>query len=278
MRHLDISGADMEKGLMRCEANISVSKDGGTSGTKVEVKNINSFRAVEKAINYEFDRQTKALENGETLVQETRTWDEAGQKTVAMRTKETSADYRYFPEPDLPIVMVGEIGEMSQKLPEDQRQELVEIGISEDIARVVVDRGQAQSIADMAESDRNLAVEAAKFLLITSEFADLSTDAKTKLISAKMQNGWGNVFVQDMIKNTDRSDSQIEQEILLRSAPSHDLGAIVAEVIVENPKIVSDFKGGNANALNALVGQVMAKTKGAANVAQARLELEKQLC
>jgi Asp-tRNA(Asn)/Glu-tRNA(Gln) amidotransferase B subunit len=175
------------------------------------------------------------------------------------------------------MVVVGEIGEMTQKLPEDQRQELVEIGISEDIARVVVDRGQYQSIADMAENDKDLAVEAAKFLLITPEFGDLSTDSKTRLIAAKIDNGWGNVFVQQMIQNTDRSDGQIEKEISLRSASSHDISAVVSEAIAENPKIVSDFRGGNANALNALVGQVMAKTKGAANVGQARSELEKQL-
>lgn len=277
LRSLDISSADMEKGLMRCEANISVSKDGGTSGTKVEVKNINSFRSVEKAVQYEFERQTKALDAGEELQQETRTWDENGGKTVVMRTKETSADYRYFPEPDLPIVMIGEVGELSHKLPEDQRRELVGIGISEDIARVVVDRGQFQSISDIAENDKNLAVEAAKLLLVMPEFADLSTDIRVKLISAKIENGWGNTFVQEMIQNTDRSDEQIENEIVLRCAPSHDISVICREVIEENPKIVGDFRAGNSNALNALVGQVMAKTKGAANVTQARAELEKQL-
>ncbi len=277
LRSLDISQADMEKGLMRCEANISVSKDGGTSGTKVEVKNINSFRSVEKAIAYEFERQTKALEAGEELQQETRTWDENDSKTVVMRTKETSADYRYFPEPDLPYVTVS-IGEASDHLlPEDQRKQLVGLGIPEDIARVVVDRGATQEVTDIAENGKELALDTAKLLLAIPEFAELSTDAKTMVVSAKKEQGWGNVMLQEMIQGTDRSDAAIEQEIASRKGSGHDLAAVVSEVISENEKIVADFKKGNQNALNALVGQVMKKTKGTANVVQARVELEKQL-
>ncbi|MEX2361745.1 MAG: Asp-tRNA(Asn)/Glu-tRNA(Gln) amidotransferase GatCAB subunit B, partial [Patescibacteria group bacterium] len=284
LRSLEISSADMEKGLMRCEANISVSRQDPKSqdpnpkmGTKVEVKNINSFRSVEKAIQYEFDRQTKALEAGETLQQETRTWDENNSKTVVMRTKETSADYRYFPEPDLPFVKT-ELKEAGvHALPEEQRTRLADLGIPEDIASVIVDRGATQEIIDIGENGRELALEAAKLLLAVPEFAELSTGAKTLLVSAKKENGWGNVFVQQMIQNTERTDKDIEMEISLRRAPSHDLAAIAREVINENPKIVADIAKGNQNAINALVGQVMKKTKGAANVAQARSELEKQL-
>jgi len=277
MRHLDISSADMEKGLMRCEANISVSKDGGTSGTKVEVKNINSFRAVEKAINYEYDRQTKALEAGEKLVQETRTWDEANQKTVSMRTKETSADYRYFPEPDLPVVVIGELGEASHKLPEDQRRELLKIGLPEDMARIIVDRGATQKILDVAENGNDLGLEAAKLLLALPEFGELTFKSMVQLTSAKRDNGWANPFVQELIQNTDRSEAQIERAIGEKATSSHDIEAVAKEVISENPKIVKDFQNGNPNALNALVGQMMKKTQGAVNVAQARAELEKQL-
>ncbi len=106
LRALEVSDADMEKGQMRCEVNISLSKD-ETLGTKVEIKNLNSFRTVERAIDYEIKRQSKALENGEKIIQETRGWDDNGQKTFSQRSKETAKDYRYFPEPDLPPVKIS---------------------------------------------------------------------------------------------------------------------------------------------------------------------------
>lgn len=285
LRSLDISQADMEKGLMRCEANISVSPTSSKRqvvsnklGTKIEVKNINSFRAVEKAINYEFERQTKALEAGEDLQQETRNWDETSGKTVVMRTKETSADYRYFPEPDLPFVAIN-VGEVSDhQLPEDQRKALAELGIPEDIARVIVDRGETQTIADIAENGKELALEAAKLLLVIPEFSEISTNSKILVVQARLENGWTNRYVQDLIQNTDRSGNQIGFELEQRAmGEGHLINEVVKDVIAENPKMVTDFQKGNQNAFNALIGKVMAKTKGTANVVQARAELEKQL-
>ncbi len=278
LRSLDISQADMEKGLMRCEANISASKDGSTSGTKVEVKNINSFRSVEKAINFEFERQTKALEAGEKLQQETRTWDENSSKTVVMRTKETSADYRYFPEPDLPFVAISISEASDHQLPDDQRKQLAELGIPEDIARVMVDRGESKKIATIFDKKgKSYAVEAAKLSAVKPKFAEFDTDEQIDFLELKEKFGWGSALIDAIINSCSESGENLSEFALKMYGDKYDLMSICSEVIAENPKIVADFQAGNQNVLNALVGKVMAKTKGTANVVQARAELEKQL-
>lgn len=146
LRYLGASDANMEKGEMRVEANVSISKT-DSPGTKVEVKNLNSFRSVDRAIAYEVKRQKRLLEKGETVQQETRGWDEAKQKTVSQRIKEESHDYRYFPEPDLPKLEIRKISEFSKeniqkeihgKLPDDQRKRYKKIGLPNDIIEILV--------------------------------------------------------------------------------------------------------------------------------------------
>ncbi len=145
LRYLGAGDANMEKGEMRVEANISVSKT-DTFGTKVEVKNLNSFRTVERAIKYEIERQIAVLESGGEIVQETRGWDEAKQATYAQRKKESSKDYRYFPEPDLPKLVISEIPEFFSfklrqdlpTLPWDRRNNYIKYGISDDAAEMYV--------------------------------------------------------------------------------------------------------------------------------------------
>jgi aspartyl-tRNA(Asn)/glutamyl-tRNA(Gln) amidotransferase subunit B len=278
MRTLKISSADMEKGRMRCEANISVSNS-EELGTKVEVKNINSFRAVEKAIEYEFDRQVKALEAGQTLVAETRTWNDAESKTVAMRSKETSADYRYFPEPDLPIVLVDEVDEGEHVLPEEQRQKLQEIGLPTETIQAVIDKDGYEFISELAQNDHSVAIDASKLFLAIPEFSELTTYGKGLIVTAKKEQGWSNVFVQQLIQKTDKSDKGLEVEITLRkgSAQTLDLPAAVGQVIAESPKPVADYKAGKEAAFQFLVGQVMAKTKGQGNIQHVREELRKAL-
>jgi len=125
LRYLNISDADMEKGYMRCEANISLAPAGAKgakrlSGTKVEVKNLNSFKAVERSIDYEIKRQEKALTRGEKVVAETRGWSEGKQATVSQRSKEEASDYRYFPEPDIPPIFIDQanVEKLRRQLPE----------------------------------------------------------------------------------------------------------------------------------------------------------------
>ena len=169
LRYLDISGANMEKGEMRCEANVSIQEKGRWEylgkceikpigdyklNPKVEIKNINSFKAVEKAINYEVERQKKELANGDKLVQETRGWDEDQQKTYSQRTKETAADYRYFPEPDIPPLALAALAEdIARSMPElpsaKRRRFVTEFGFKLEDARHMVDD---PAVADFVEA------------------------------------------------------------------------------------------------------------------------------
>ena len=271
MRSLKISSADMEKGQMRCEANISVSKT-GELGTKVEVKNINSFRAVRKAIQYEFERQTQALGAGETIIAETRTWNDPESKTVAMRSKETSADYRYFPEPDLPIVRIEDGVGGGHLLPEDQRRELVALGVKNELVQPVIDKGYFDLLKGVQALKPEMVAEAAKTLIAFSGPTDVET--LVQFIVLKAENGWTNETAKEVL-------AQAETKGLVEASASFmstlDLEPIVKTVIDENSKPVADYKSGKTAAFQALVGQVMAKTQGRANIQKVREELERQL-
>lgn len=270
MRSLKISSADMEKGLMRCEANISVSKT-DELGTKVEVKNINSFRSVEKAIEYEYDRQTKALEAGETLKGETRTWDDAGRKTVPMRSKETSADYRYFPEPDLPVVRLDVTEASGHVLPDEQRSRLAESGLPTDVIQAVLDKDGFDTVMALGRDG----AEGAKLFLALPEFAELSLDNQVALIAARRDQGLTSSRIKELVTEALKTGASVVSQI--SSGESIDLSVVSSEVVSENGKSVLDYKSGKEAAFQFLVGQVMAKTKGRANIQLVREELKKAL-
>lgn len=283
MRSLKISTADMEKGQLRCEANISVSQT-DELGTKVEVKNINSFRAVEKAIEYEFERQVKALEAGETIQHETRSWQETDGKTVVMRSKETSADYRYFPEPDLPAVsiLVGENAE--HVLPDEKRQQLADWGISDhEIARTIVDRGYFEDFKELYHNivirefkDPGLMQLAANISLGNPEFIKLQPEEKLALIELTTQNGWTKETVAEIITKAIGETKSIA-ELASEFTHGDDLTEVIEVVSFANQKAVADYRSGKENSFNFLVGQVMAKTQGRANINTVREELKKAL-
>ncbi|MDD2935297.1 MAG: Asp-tRNA(Asn)/Glu-tRNA(Gln) amidotransferase subunit GatB [Candidatus Pacebacteria bacterium] len=193
LRYLGVAEANMEKGEMRIEANISVS-DNEHFGTKVEVKNLNSFRVVEKAIEYEIKRQIGVLEDGEKIVQETRGWDENGQKTFSQRMKEGSADYRYFPDPDLPKLKISEIPEFSREnlkkeipeLPKEKRERYTkDYGIkSEDLEMYVTDSDFGnffEGVAKELKGDRDLIKIASNY--ITSDIVGLNKSSLTNFAS-----------------------------------------------------------------------------------------------
>lgn len=277
MRSLKISSADMEKGYMRCEANISVSKT-DEFGTKVEVKNINSFRSVERAINYEFERQTKALDAGESLVQETRTWNDQTGETVSMRTKETSADYRYFPEPDLPRVSIELAEQSNHLLPEQQRDELTVIGLSKDMIQAVLDKGGYKLVIDLAAKNNELAIDAAKLLLAFPEFGDRELEYQELLVTKKKELGLANDVIKTLIAES-RDSNELRQQLgaIEKEVGDIDLNLISHEVIVSFPGQVQEYKSGKEAVLNFLVGQAMAKTKGRANIQQVRQALLEEL-
>lgn len=289
LRYLGASEANMEKGEMRVEANISVSKT-DTFGTKVEVKNLNSFKVVEKAIAYEIERQIKVLEDGGEIVQETRGWDENKQATFSQRKKESSHDYRYFPDPDLPKLKISEVSEFRNlelpELPWEKRERFrKEYGIKdedtemyvrnstysnffESVARFLKDKEGIKlasnyittNIAGMAKGGADFSSWLSHKDSIGS-FAKLIMMAKTGEISSNSVVK----IIETMLTKGGEPTEIAEQEGLLQKSDEGELKATVEKIIKENPQIVEDFRNGNEKVLQFLIGQGMKETKGAAN-------------
>lgn len=287
LQYVGISDCRMEEGSLRCDANVSVRPVGQKElGTKTEIKNINSFKGVERAIEYEAMRQAELLEDGGKVVQETRTWDEKEGVTKSMRTKEEANDYRYFPEPDLvPFTVSDEyIENIRKSLPElpDARKEryMKEFGLSsEDAVFMTNDKATADyfEAAVAAGADPKAAVN-----WLMGEFASqLSTDgieidkapvsaenlaALLKLISKGTISGKiaKKVFAT-MWKEGGNPDDIVKAEGLVQISDTAELSKLVDEVVGNNPKAVEDFKAGKKKAVGALVGQIMKATKGKAN-------------
>ena len=245
-KYLDISNADMEKGTMRLEANISHSKDGKLPNYKVELKNINSFKFLEKSLNAEIDRQTKALDTGDKLIQETRGYDENTKKTFSQRTKADSDDYRYFPEADLPPVilsneLINSIKESVLELPVDKRKRFEkEYGMSKSYIEIFV---SDVNRANYFEKAVNLAPDLVK------QIADL-------MVNKNLDNEYPEAagLVRKIIEITKveySSDSDLEEAI--------------REVLYENPEIVTSFKNGKGQVVGFLIGQVQKKLSGKGN-------------
>lgn len=287
LQYVGISDCRMEEGSLRCDANVSVRPVGQKElGTKTEIKNINSFKGVERAIEYEAMRQAELLEDGGKVVQETRTWDEKEGVTKSMRTKEEANDYRYFPEPDLvPFTVSDEyIENIRKSLPElpDARKEryMKEFGLSsEDAVFMTNDKATADyfEAAVAAGADPKAAVN-----WLMGEFASqLSNDgieidkvpvsaenlaALLKLISKGTISGKiaKKVFAT-MWKEGGNPDDIVKAQGLVQISDTAELSKLVDEVVGNNPKAVEDFKAGKKKAVGALVGQIMKATKGKAN-------------
>lgn len=301
-RYLEISDADMEKGNMRCEANISLYKEGEEklSGTKVEVKNINSFKFVEKAIAYEIERQTEILERGEKIVQETRGFDANKGETVSQRKKESAHDYRYFPEPDIPPFSFDEsyVENIKRKLPElpDQKFERfkkeynlpiadVEIITSEkklaEYFENVVSEIREKISCKEYECQEEKAIKLAANYIIgelrrhMGEHEHNLVDIKITpenyaeficiLSAGKINSSAAQTVLAEMYKAGGDPSQIIEEKNLAQMDNSDELEKIIKEVLAKNEKSVVDFKTGKENALKFLIGQVMSATKGKAN-------------
>ncbi len=292
LRSLKASNANMEKGEMRVEANISVSADPKVFGTKVEVKNLNSFKALERAIYHEIARQSEVLRSGGTVIQETRGWDENRETTFSQRKKESAHDYRYFPDPDLPKLRVGTVPDFAPhelraqmgELPWDRRARYITtLGISEEAAEIFVrdavlgdlfdavipyckgDTVHAQRAANYISSDLTALIrsdEGAGLSRIDPEqFARLMTRIGEGVLSSR---GAKNVLV---IMYREGGDPMIiaEREGLIQKNDTDALQAAVRDSIVAHPQVVADYKSGKEAALQFLVGQGMKATRGSAN-------------
>jgi aspartyl-tRNA(Asn)/glutamyl-tRNA(Gln) amidotransferase subunit B len=298
LRTLGAGEANMEKGEMRVEANISVASQGSTLtprlskvepltlGTKVEVKNLNSFRSVERAIAYEVARQTKLLERGEKVLQETRGWDEVKQETFSQRKKESSHDYRYFPDPDLPKLVLSEIPEFSQgvlkaelpELPWQKRERYSSLGLkSEDIEMFVLD----ERFGNLFERASELQPEAKKLIAnyVSSDIAGLvATCGEAGLVHITPE-GFSALMIRVQkgeLSSRGAKDAIIEvftkggdlAEVSKKYTQQSDtvvIEAVAREIVAAYPQVVTDYRSGKEAALQFLIGQGMKQTKGSAN-------------
>ncbi|MEK7133873.1 MAG: Asp-tRNA(Asn)/Glu-tRNA(Gln) amidotransferase subunit GatB [Patescibacteria group bacterium] len=293
LKYLDVSNANMEKGEMRVEANISVSKNGGR-GTKVEIKNLNSFRAMERAVECEIDRQVRLLESGSVVVQETRGWDEKKQSTFPQRIKEGSADYRYFPDPDLPSLRLSELEEyrseyLSKTMPEipsERRARYLAIGVKlQDADSFVRD----QKLGDFFEEVISGHENSAPWVSLASNYvsndlvfiirdtakpdtelrAEISISARNfgKIIDMLSSRKISSRAAKDILTacvSTGKDPVEIAEEgNLLQTNAAGGLEAIVRATLSANPSVVADYKAGKIAALQYLIGQSMRVTKGA---------------
>lgn len=278
---LGITNGDMEHGNFKFDLNISLS-DNDQLGTKVELKNLNSFRNAERALSYEIKRQTELLEKGESIDQETRGWDDAKSRTFSQRGKEMAHDYRYFPEPDLPPLHidkanVAQIGADLPALPLAVRLRLVELGVSVDDQDMLINQPQTLQIFDESAGlldEPKLIKKALNWLvgdyqalllksaskLSGSNLAELVRLVETGEISGKI----AKEILPDVVAG--QSPKQvIAQKGLKQVSDVAELEQIIKDIIAKNPQAVADYKAGKTQALGFMVGQVMSQTRGQAN-------------
>lgn len=287
LRYLGASEANMEKGEMRVEVNISISKT-EKFGTKVEVKNLNSLRAVAGAIEYEVARHTRALEAGENIVQETRGWNETKQETFSQRKKENAHDYRYFPDPDLPKLKLSEVPELLNpilpELPWQKRKRFDrEYGVKEEDREMYITdmkMGEFFESTVKAAGDTKFAVLASNYItsdlagLIKnnpegSTFGNITSETFAELIKMASEGKVSSRGAKDIlaVMFTEGGDPLkiAEERGLLQKSDEGELKMIVQKIIAENEKAVSEYKAGKEANIQFLVGQGMKATKGSGN-------------
>ncbi len=299
IRYLGVSDCDMEKGSLRCDANVSVRKRGDSKfGTKTEIKNLNSFKGVKSALEYEIKRQIELLESGEEVVQETRLWSAEKQVTIPMRSKEEAHDYRYFPEPDLlPIeVSPGLVSRLRGDLPEmpkARRERLVkEYGITDYDAKVLcLEKDFADYFEACARHCKSAKRCANLMITILSEKLNemgieisqlrVSPNSLAELVNLWEEGKINNLVVKQVLEemiSTGKSAKRIvEEKGLTQVSDEGELERFAREAIEKNPKVVEDYRSGKKNAVMFLVGQVMKATRGKANPQKVRELLERLL-
>ncbi|MBD2457665.1 Asp-tRNA(Asn)/Glu-tRNA(Gln) amidotransferase subunit GatB [Nostoc sp. FACHB-87] len=296
MRYLGVSDGNMQEGSLRCDVNISVRPVGQEKfGTKVEIKNMNSFNAIQRAIEYEIERQIAAVEAGEPIIQETRLWEEGSQRTISMRTKEGSSDYRYFPEPDLAPIEVtdSQLESWHSELPELPAQKRhryeTELGLSAYDARVLTEERYVSEYFEAAIASGANAKAAANW--ITQDIAAYLNKQKlsisdialtpanlaeviTRIETGKISNAQAKEKLPDLLQGVTPEKAFAGQELI--TDPSV-LEPIVDEVIAANPKELEKYRNGNTNLKGFFVGQVLKKTSKRADPKLTNELVEKKL-
>jgi aspartyl-tRNA(Asn)/glutamyl-tRNA(Gln) amidotransferase subunit B len=297
LEYLGISDCKMEEGSLRCDANISIAVD-GKMGTKVEIKNMNSFRALHRALGYEEERQRHAIEAGQKIVQETRHWDDAAGKTSPLRSKEEAFDYRYFPEPDLVPV------EPDIEWLDDIRSRMPELP-AERLKRFEKDFGLQPELASMLTSEKAMAdyyeeaiktgqdpVALAKWIagdlnamlkeaVVPINACPLKPQGLGELVALVVQRVISGKMAKDVLREAFESGKGpkeiVEKKGLSQIADGSEMESVIDEVIAENPDAAGDLREGKEQALKFLMGQVMKKTRGKANPEMASDLLRKKL-
>ena len=287
VRYLGVSDGNMQEGSLRCDVNISVRPVGQKEfGVKVEIKNMNSFSAIEKAINYEIERQITAIEAQEEIFQETRLWEENNQCTISMRKKEGSSDYRYFPEPDLPPIKVApaQLEQWRSELPElpaiKRNRYIAELGLSAYDTQVLTDD---RSVAEYFEAAIGLCpqpkaisnwvtgdiaaylnthkVKINELALTPPVLAELVTLIEDGTISGKIAKD----ILPELIAKGGSVKDLVESKGLVQISDSGELEKIIDQVIATNPKELEQYRGGKTKLLGFFVGQVMKQSGGRAD-------------
>jgi aspartyl-tRNA(Asn)/glutamyl-tRNA(Gln) amidotransferase subunit B len=314
LRYLDVSEADMEKGQMRLEANVSVSKSLKKLGTKVEIKNLNSFLVLEKAIDYEIKRQIQLLESGKEIIQETRGWDDSKAQTFSQRLKEGEEDYRYFPEPDLTPLsitskMIEKIKAEIPELPHQKRLRLIkEYNLKKSEAEIFVNQRDLADFFERVVSEakewvsqkKKKVVEekttriAANYILsdlqgllqktgLKVSSADFKITAEnfgefvSLILEDKISSKIAKKVLEEMFESGKDPSLIIEEKNLSLLSDEKDLEAAAKKVIQENEKAVRDYKAGKTESIQFLIGKLMKETRGRAEPNLAREVLTKIL-
>lgn len=301
LRYLEVNSGDMEKGVIRFEANVSVRPKGSQQlGTRVEIKNLNSFRALERAVAYEIERQSRLLSQGQRIEQETLGWDETRGCTYSQRSKEEAHDYRYFPEPDLPPLVIedswiAEVRAALPELPHARRQRFIDIyGLPPmDAALLVNERAVAEYFETALQTAPSLPPRLIANWILGELFAwmnesgesieqlKVGPEALVELLS-HLQAGAINqttakAVLLEMLQSGERAGAIIESRGLRQVSDADALRALVAQVLAENPNEVQSYLRGKETLANWFFGQVMRAVGGKANPQVLRAELERQL-
>ena len=297
LRYLEVNSGDLQKGVMRFEANVSVRPAGSEElGTRTEIKNLNSFRALSRAVEFEIDRQEKLLRLGESVAQVTLGWDEGRQITVSQRSKEEAHDYRYFPEPDLPALhieaaWVDRIRAALPELPAAKRARFIaEYGLSAYTAGVLTaERPVADYYEAAVESSTGTSpVKIANWISgdlfgllneadIEIEQANVTPEALTRLVSlvesGRISTASGKTVLEMLFREGGTPEAIVEEQGLVQLEDQASIRPIVDQVLSENPNQVADFLAGKTALSEWFLGQVMRATQGKADPATARAEL-----
>lgn len=299
MRYADVSDADLYHGNMRFDVNVSVSKAADQLGTRSETKNLNSFRSVEKAVLFEINRQIDLLEKGERIVQETRGWDDAKQKTFSQRSKEEAHDYRYFPDPDIPPIELTQTAIEKVKnhmpiLPNEIRELLADLKLDSSTIETLVEQIIAGKfmLEVLATSDQETSRRIANWLSsevqgmvgaeqITWDTAKLDPKAFKDLDGlvhgGHVSSTGAKIILAELVTNGGDVVEIAKAKNVVQVSDKGEIAKVVAEVIAANPKAAEDLKNGEQKAIGFLVGQVMKASKGKANPALAQELIKKQL-